>query len=56
MTLKHAASFAAGMLAALALVALLFWAGCGWRGAMAVRDMYGVLCQGLNTIYYGSAV
>jgi hypothetical protein len=53
---KIALGFGAGFSVALVLVAVLFWAGDGWRFGMASRDMYGVICQGLNTVWYGSAV
>lgn len=53
---KAAFGFCSGFVFTLALNVYLFWASTGWRFDMATRDMYGVLCQGLNTIWWGSAV
>ena len=53
---QTALPFAGGALSALGLVAFLFYAGTGWRAGEASRDMYGWICQGLNTVWYGSAI
>lgn len=47
-------SFLSGMVLSLLFVAFMFYAGTGYRADLAASDMYAVLCQGLNAVYWGS--